>query len=214
SHKTRRNQERKFRNGDRDRSTDYGENESAARMSEAAEYHEEEPRREAPRRTRRNTEDEERFSNEGNYPGFYNSSANNEHLHFASPDYNTGYTHDANRALPRDFVASSNYERSYVGRGPRSFKRTDERVREDIAESLARHHAIDATDIEIEVKGGKVTLEGSVPERRMRYMSEDVAVQTFGVREVTNHIRVASSHDLQERLGMDATIGKRKKTKH
>jgi hypothetical protein len=201
SHKTRRNQERKFRNGDRDRSLDYGENENAARMSEAAEYHEEEPRREAPR-------------NEGGYPGFFNSSANREHMHFASPDYNTGYTHDSRRALPRDFVATSNYEQSYVGRGPRSFKRTDERVREDIAESLARHHAIDATDIEIEVKGGKVTLEGSVPERRMRYMSEDVAVQTFGVRDVANHIRVASSHELQERLGMDATVGKRKKAKH
>ncbi|MEN0059300.1 MAG: BON domain-containing protein, partial [Bdellovibrio sp.] len=74
--------------------------------------------------------------------------------------------------------------------GPRSFTRSDDRVKEDVCERLTRHSAIDAADIEVEVKEGEVTLSGSVPERRMKHLAEDCCEHCYGVKEVTNNIRV------------------------
>jgi Flp pilus assembly secretin CpaC len=62
---------------------------------------------------------------------------------------------------------------------------------------LTRHSEIDANDIEVEVKNGEVTLSGTVNERRMKHMAEDLAERVSSVKEVTNNIRVQkeSTHD-------------------
>lgn len=78
----------------------------------------------------------------------------------------------------------------YVGRGPRGYQRSDERIREEICERLTRHGRIDASDIEIRVAGGEVTLEGSVNDRDSKRLAEDVTESVFGVKDVTNHIKV------------------------
>jgi osmotically-inducible protein OsmY len=76
------------------------------------------------------------------------------------------------------------------GRGPKGYKRSDERIREDIHEQLINEPYIDASDVTIEVKDGEAILDGTVPERRMKYAIEDVVVNCHGVREVHNRIRV------------------------
>lgn len=86
----------------------------------------------------------------------------------------------------------------HVGRGPRSFQRSDERIEEEINEMLTRHPSIDASEIEVQVKSGEVTLAGSVPDRRMRHLSEDVAEQCLGVKEIINNIRVKKESSEQE----------------
>src|SRR5215471_11804457 len=40
----------------------------------------------------------------------------------------------------------------HTGRGPKGYQRSDERIREDICERLTQHSAIDAGEIEVEVK--------------------------------------------------------------
>lgn len=79
---------------------------------------------------------------------------------------------------------------AHVGRGPRGYQRSDERIMEDIAERLMREDSVDVRDVELHVSGGHVTLEGTVPERRMRYAIEDIAAECAGVRDVDNRIRV------------------------
>ncbi|KYG63635.1 hypothetical protein AZI86_12450 [Bdellovibrio bacteriovorus] len=86
-------------------------------------------------------------------------------------------------------------DNSYYGRGPKNFKRSDERIREEVCEMLTRHSGIDADEIDVEVKDGEVTLTGSVSERRMKHLAEDCAEQCFGVKDVTNNIRVKRSMD-------------------
>jgi hypothetical protein len=76
------------------------------------------------------------------------------------------------------------------GKGPRGFKRSDERVRDDLCERLADDDAIDASDIDVEVKDGMATLSGSVPARWMKHLAEDLAERCSGVRDVDNRIRV------------------------
>src|SRR5262249_35013803 len=80
----------------------------------------------------------------------------------------------------------------YSGRGPRSFKRQDDRIEEDINEQLTRHPMIDATDIEVRVQDGEVTLQGHVDSRAAKRMAEDVAESVFGVKDVSNQIKIKS----------------------
>ncbi len=79
---------------------------------------------------------------------------------------------------------------SHAGKGPRGWKRSDERIRDEVNEALARHPAIDASDLEVKVQGGEVTLTGTVEDRRSKRLAEDVAEQVFGVSEVQNQVRV------------------------
>lgn len=78
-------------------------------------------------------------------------------------------------------------------RAPKDYVRSDERIRELICESLAHHPNIDASDVSVQVSQGRVSLEGAVPERRMKHEIEDLADSCWGVKDVENHIRVQTA---------------------
>lgn len=114
--------------------------------------------------------------------------------------------YEVNRLGREDRESDSDIERSgerrgeeargsFAGRGPRNYKRSDERIIEEINEMLTRHSSIDADDINVEVKDGEVTLSGSVPDRRMKHLAEDVAEGCFGVKDVTNNLRVKRAEE-------------------
>ena len=50
----------------------------------------------------------------------------------------------------------------YTGRGPRNYLGSDERIFEEICQRMTQHGELDASDIEVQVSGGDVTLSGSV----------------------------------------------------
>ena len=78
----------------------------------------------------------------------------------------------------------------YVGVGPKGYRRSDERIFEDVCERLTRHGRIDARNIEIHVKDGEVTLKGKVTDRMTKRMAEDVADKVRGVKDVHNELRI------------------------
>jgi hypothetical protein len=77
-----------------------------------------------------------------------------------------------------------------LGRGPKGYRRSDDRVREEVCERIARS-GIDAGEVEVKVEDGEVTLEGSVARREEKRWLEDVAEDVFGVDQVHNRLRVA-----------------------
>jgi len=79
---------------------------------------------------------------------------------------------------------------SHAGKGPKGYRRSDERIQEDVSEALTQHHELDASDIEVKVNNGEVILSGSVAERQFKRMAEDIAERCPGVRDVRNDIRV------------------------
>lgn len=89
-------------------------------------------------------------------------------------------------ASDRDFESRP----SYRGRGPKNYQRSDERIREEVCERLTMDDDVDASEIEVEVEGGVVTLNGSVNERHAKRMAEDIADSVRGVKDVQNNIRV------------------------
>jgi hypothetical protein len=76
------------------------------------------------------------------------------------------------------------------GKGPVGYQRSDERVREMISESLADDDQIDASQIEVTVKNGEVTLTGTVSDRRTKREAEECACMVSGVRDIQNQLRV------------------------
>jgi osmotically-inducible protein OsmY len=81
-------------------------------------------------------------------------------------------------------------QQSFIGRGPQGYKRSDERISEDINEMLTQDADIDATNITVEVQNGEVTLRGTVPDREAKRRAEDLAESASGVKDVQNQLRV------------------------
>jgi hypothetical protein len=76
------------------------------------------------------------------------------------------------------------------GRGPRGYRRSDERVGEDLHERLTDDPALDATEVQVQVTQDEVTLTGTVDSRAARRRAEDIAENVFGVEHVINTLRV------------------------
>jgi len=78
----------------------------------------------------------------------------------------------------------------FRGRGPRGYHRSDERVREDVCEALTDNDELDASDLDVGVSSGEVTLSGLVDDRRSKRLAEDVASSCRGVKDVHNLLRI------------------------
>ncbi len=85
----------------------------------------------------------------------------------------------------------------YSDVGPRGYRRADDRICEDVCDRLTQHGQIDASDIEVRVDNGEVTLAGMVDSRRTKRMAEDVVESVAGVRDVHNELRVRSQQENQ-----------------
>lgn len=79
----------------------------------------------------------------------------------------------------------------FRGRGPKDYQRSDERIRDEIADRMTDDDYLDASELMIQVKQGEVTLIGTVTTRDQKRRAEDLAESISGVREVSNNIRVA-----------------------
>jgi hypothetical protein len=87
----------------------------------------------------------------------------------------------------------------FAGRGPRNYQRSDDRIREDVNDRLTADPRIDASDIDVRVQNGEVTLSGTVDERRTRRLAEEIIEDPPGVRDVRNDLRVSHGRWGEER---------------
>ena len=94
------------------------------------------------------------------------------------------------------------------GRGPRNYRRSDERIKEDINDRLTDHNYLDASDIDVEVNNGEVTLTGTVDSRYAKRMAEDIAEEVSGVSNVENRLRINQSSYGQGGSSITGTSGK------
>ena len=111
---------------------------------------------------------------EDEYPDEYNA-----------PDYWT---------YQREWMQAGPYE----GVGPKNYRRSDERILEDICMRLTQHNQIDASEVEVEVKDGEVTLIGTVEDRRIKRMVEANAELIHGVIDVHNRLRLRVKPNQEE----------------
>ena len=81
----------------------------------------------------------------------------------------------------------------FRGKGPKGYTRSDERIKEDVNDSLSDDPQVDASDINVTVSSCEVTLTGTVKDRWQKRRAEDIAENVSGVKNVENRIKVGSS---------------------
>lgn len=79
------------------------------------------------------------------------------------------------------------------GLGPKGYSRPDDRISDDIHHRLTDDHWLDASDVEITVTGGEVTLSGTVKSREAKHRTEHLAEVVSGVKQVQNNLRIATA---------------------
>jgi len=85
----------------------------------------------------------------------------------------------------------------FVGVGPRNYKRPDVRIEEEVVQRLEDAEWVDATDVEVEVADGVVTLSGEVQTRAERRAAEDLAAEVASVVDVINRLRARQRRGYQ-----------------
>lgn len=82
-------------------------------------------------------------------------------------------------------------EGPFVGVGPKGYRRSDERILDEICMRLTAHTSIDARDIFVIVEDGVVRLTGSTHSWPSKCMAEDLVESVPGVRDVQNELRIS-----------------------
>lgn len=78
----------------------------------------------------------------------------------------------------------------HKGKGPKDYRRSEDRIREDVCDRLADDDYVDASDIRIDIQNNEVILSGTVNSREEKRRAEDIVESISGVHNVENRIRV------------------------
>jgi osmotically-inducible protein OsmY len=107
----------------------------------------------------------------------YGHGASSRHREYGTPDYGP-----------------------HQGKGPKGFRRDDNRIREEVNDALEQDSWVDASEIEVQVKDGIVTLTGTVDSRQTKRRAEDCVEDVRGVKDVTNNLQVQSNQQSTSRM--------------
>jgi osmotically-inducible protein OsmY len=99
-------------------------------------------------------------------------------------------------------------EGKFRGRGPKNYRRSDDRLREEVCDRLTDNEWLDASDVEVNVVAGEVILTGSVDSRYAKRLAENISESVSGVSNVQNNLRVQSYQTTAEAplAGMDTPL--------
>lgn len=81
------------------------------------------------------------------------------------------------------------------GRGPEGYRRSDQRILEDVSDRIADDPYIDGRRISVAVKDGTVRVEGEVGARWIKHHLEHIAARCMGVVDVDNRVRVVRDEE-------------------
>ncbi|HYC29806.1 MAG TPA: BON domain-containing protein, partial [Chitinophagaceae bacterium] len=84
---------------------------------------------------------------------------------------------------------------AHKGKGPRDYRRSDERILEDVCDRLSDDSFVDASDIDVKVTGAEVVLTGTVENREAKRRAEDIAERISGVTNVQNNLKVKNNNE-------------------
>jgi hypothetical protein len=87
---------------------------------------------------------------------------------------------------PKDIEGKGNY----LGKGPRNYQRSSDRIQDDICQLFTRDRHLDPSFIEVNVIGDEVHLEGFVDSRLSKWRAEDIAAEVPGVNKVINQLKL------------------------
>lgn len=129
---------------------------------------------------------------------------NDDYSRMAGPDYTEGSFEIGEKDAPKkkDYDPALypsgisggqlRLERNFRGIGPKNYHRSDERIFEEVCETLMAHSYIDASNIAVKVENGIVYLTGAVESREMKRLAEDIIDDLPGVNDIRNELVIMS----------------------
>lgn len=103
------------------------------------------------------------------------------------------YEHGGRYNRWSDDIRSDASRENHFGKGPKGYKRSPERIKDEACEVLARDFRIDASGIEVDFKDGVLILKGDVASRSDKRRAESLVEDLSGVEDVHNLLRVKRS---------------------
>lgn len=100
------------------------------------------------------------------------------------------YEHGGRYNRWSDDIRSESSRENHFGKGPKGYKRSPERIKDEACEILASDFQIDASDIEVEFNDGVLILKGDVASRNDKRRAESLVEDLAGVQDVHNLLRV------------------------
>ena len=76
------------------------------------------------------------------------------------------------------------------GKGPKGYRRSDQRISDDVHDALTDDPFLDASEINVTVTTGEVTLAGVVADREAKHRAERMVERVSGVDHVQNNLRI------------------------
>lgn len=89
-----------------------------------------------------------------------------------------------------EYESRKPHRRGFAGVGPKGYKRSDEKIYEEICEVLMQHRALDASNIVVKVGQGVVNLSGKVNTRFEKKLTEEITGPITGVTDIQNELTV------------------------
>jgi osmotically-inducible protein OsmY len=80
--------------------------------------------------------------------------------------------------------------RGHRGIGPKGYKRSDDRISDDAHQRLTDDAWLDASNVNVSVSGGEITLSGTVENREAKHRAERIVEDISGVNHVQNNLRI------------------------
>jgi hypothetical protein len=144
------------------------------------------------------SEDETRFRRERSSRNYDYNVDDGENIAFRDREMSRPRFDRNDSFATGDFRRGLETQRSggFFGKGPKGWKRSDERIKEEVSEALYRDYHVDASEIEVEVKDGVVTLSGTVDSRQAKRSAEECIENLTGVSDVHNRIRIQDNSNV------------------
>lgn len=114
-----------------------------------------------------------------------------EHPEWRDPRGYMSPDHDRRGLVHGTDMGFGEHERGpHYGKGPKGYRRSDERIREEACERIARQGFIDASDVEVHVENAVIRLTGTVATRPEKRGLEHLLDRVHGVEEIVNELRL------------------------
>ncbi len=126
--------------------------------------------------------------------GFYGDQSNQQGGYAAGRYADMNQPSYRNQQGTSQWSQSSNYgdrQQNFSGRGPRDYRRSSDRIREEVCDLLTDNSRLDASDISVKIEDdGVVNLSGSVDSRHSKRLAEDCCDHVRGVSDVRNNLSI------------------------
>lgn len=132
-------------------------------------------------------------SSELSKPNVYRESDSYDQFNATGIDFDVDERDDDlfSREYSRSRFVDTSFSEGYIGKGPKGYRRSDERIYGDACEVLFRNPSVDASDIVVEIESGLITLSGTVKDRGAKKEAEHCLEHIVGVIDIQNDLKIS-----------------------